>query len=516
MNDRNLRGLIVIPDAPGRFAGHGPVSIIDIGSNSVRLVAYERMARSPTPLFNEKALCGLGRGLSETGRLDEDAIERALAAIHRFKTISDHLISVDLFVIATAAVREAENGADFIDQVAEITGTDPLVLSGSDEALYSARGVQSGIFEPDGVVGDLGGGSLELADLRGFEISETATHPLGGLRLQDEAGCDPLAAHKISLQDLKKSDILRAGRGRRFFAIGGTWRSLATLHMHQCGYPMEVLHHYTVPAKKMAAFCKMVYETPTDKLDQIDVVSKNRRPLLAYGAAVLSALIETMKPTDIVISALGIREGLLYGLLGEEERGLDGLLEGARELSVLRSRSPVNALEVVEWSNSYFQVLGIEEAPGEKRLREAACLLSDVGWRAHPDYRGAQALNTIAHAAFTCIDHPGRAFVALSAYFRHEGQVDNGSLPDLAQLLSSEMLLRARLLGLCFRIAHLLSASMPGLLEHSRFGRKNGTLYLTIDESQADSVGERLVRRLQQIGKLTGLETELRIGDFAD
>lgn len=505
----------VLPQAPSRLVGYGPISVIDIGSNSVRLVTYERLSRSPAPIFNEKVLCGLGGGLSVTGKLDEEAVEKAIAAIHRFKAISDQLQAVELIVVATAAVREATNGGEFIDRVAEIGNVEPMVLSGPDEALYSAYGILSGFDRPDGVMGDMGGGSLELADVGAHGIGDGATFPLGGLRLQEMSSGKPVQALDIAGKILAGNGILKAGKGRPFYAIGGTWRSLAYLHMRQNNYPLRVLHHYSVPAKKMAAFCRTIVKSDLAAIKSIDVVSKSRAPLLHYGAAVLLKIIETMKPSEIVTSALGVREGLLYAQLGDEQRAEDVLIAGASELSLLRSRSPENTLELFEWTSALFSAAGLAETPGQRRLRQAACLLADVGWRAHPDYRSEQSLNTIAHAAFVGIDHPGRAFIALSAYFRHEGPLEDTNLPVLASLLGNgDMLLRARLLGLAFRVGHLISASMAGSLPKSHFIRDGGALVLEIDEELAAHVGERLIRRLSQIGKVLDINVEIRLGDW--
>jgi len=498
----------------GDHACYGPISVIDIGSNSVRLVTYEYLARSPVPIFNEKALCGLGSGLSDTGKLDDEAIAAAIAVLRRFKAISDQLGAKGLLMVATAAVREASNGESFMARVAEICGSEPIVLSGQDEALYSGYGILAGFHDADGVMGDMGGGSVEIADIRNASIGKGATFALGGLRLQERSGDKPVRAAVLAGKALSGNKILKAGKARTFYAIGGTWRSLAYLHMHQNNYPLRVLHHYAVPAKKMAAFCEMIINSELTAIEKIEMISKSRAPLLHYGAAVLLKIIEHMKPSQIVISALGVREGLLYAQLNDEERAQDGLIAGAEILSSLRARSPENARELFQWSGSLFVAAGFSETPAQTRLRKAACLLADVGWRAHPDYRGEQSLNTIAHAALVGIDHPGRAFIALAVYFRHEGQGNDKNLPELANLIADEeMYLRARLLGFAFRTAHLISASMAGTLLKSEFTRREDTLVLAISHDLAAHVGERMMRRLNQISKLINRKVEVQLVD---
>ena len=156
--------------APGRLQLGPTVAVIDIGSNSVRLVVYEALTRSPTPIFNEKALCGLGRNVLTSGRLADEAVARALASIRRFRVLCTQLNVGELHVLATAAVRDARNGPDFVAECEAICGVPLRLLSGREEATFAALGVVSGTYQPDGIVGDLGGGSLELVDIKGERI----------------------------------------------------------------------------------------------------------------------------------------------------------------------------------------------------------------------------------------------------------------------------------------------------------------------------------------------------------
>ncbi len=441
--------------APGRLDGGGPIAIADIGSNSVRLVVYEHLGRAATPIFNEKELCGLARGLAARGRLDAEAIASALTAIRRFRALTDQMRVSALHVLATAAVREASNGPEFIDAVEKITGVKLAVLSGQEEARLSALGVVSSFREPIGVAGDLGGGSLEVVDLKGDTIGDGETFPLGGLRLEEVSEKSPKKAEKIAAEALANSKVLTGAAKQIFYAIGGTWRSLARLHMRQTGYPLHVMHHYAMDADEAAEFCRMISRRDIDSVDSIEVVSRNRRPLLPYGAVVLEQVIKAMQPTTIVMSALGVREGLLYDLLDATEKARDPLIVACEELGYLRSRSPRHILELTPWSEMAFQALALEETAEEARLRHAACLLADIHWRAHPEYRGEQALSLIANAGFTGIDHPGRAYLALANFYRHEGLIDEQLSPRIRELVSTRLMERARALGATLRVAHL-------------------------------------------------------------
>jgi exopolyphosphatase/guanosine-5'-triphosphate,3'-diphosphate pyrophosphatase len=472
----------------------------------VRLVVYEGLTRNPTPIFNEKTLCGLGREVQSTGFLASDAVSKALTSLRHFRALCDVMQVSRYWVIATAACREARNGPAFIAEAQRICGTRIEVLSGKREAHLSALGVVSGIHRPDGIVGDLGGGSLELVDVRGARTRSGVTLPLGGLALQDASSKSMKKAEKIVKSTLADVPGLRQARGRTFYAVGGTWRALARLHMWQVGYPLHVTHGYAIPARETFEFSRLVHRVNTEMLSRIEVVSDARRPLLAYGALVLEHLVRVGRPKEIVFSALGVREGLLHSLLSAQEQARDPLFVAAQELNLLRSRAPAHGDELIEWTDRFMASSGLDETAEEKRLRRAACLLADIGWRAHPDYRGEQSLNIIAHAGFVGIDHPGRAFTALAVFFRHVGLVDDELSPRLRELASSRMIDRARVLGAALRVAYLVSASMPGILPRTPMRVERGRLTLRFPAPLSALAGERVFSRLRQLARLVGRE----------
>jgi exopolyphosphatase / guanosine-5'-triphosphate,3'-diphosphate pyrophosphatase len=492
--------------APGRLDLGAPVAVIDIGSNSVRLVVYEGLTRSPSPLFNEKTLCGLGREVQSTGLLAQDAVDSALAALKRYRALCDLMQVERVWAIATAACRDASNGAAFIAEAERISRAKIDVLSGKREAELTALGIVSGVHRPDGIVGDLGGGSLELVDVHGARIKPGVTLPLGGLALQDISAKSIKKAEKIVKKALSEVRGLALGAGRSFYAIGGTWRSLARLHMWQTGYPLHVTHGYVVPAREVYEFSQLVHRVHPETLSQIEVVADARRPLLAYGALVLEHVVRVAKPRDVVVSALGVREGLLFSLLDAEQRKQDPLTAAARELNQLRSRSPQHGEELIAWTDRFMASSGLDETAEEKRLRHAACLLADIGWRAHPDYRGEQSLNIIAHAAFIGVDHPSRAFLALAVFFRHVGLVEDELSPRLRELATARILDRARVLGAAMRVGYLVSAAMPAILPRAPMEVEHGRLVLRLNGDCAALAGERVFNRLRQLARLIGRE----------
>ncbi len=499
--------------AQGRLWGREPVAVVDIGSNSVRLVLYEGNARALTMLFNEKILSGLGKGMAQTGRLDDKAVASALAALKRFRKLIDQAGAREVHPLATAAAREATNGSAFVNAAEEAIGVPIRILSGYDEAHYAAQGVLAGFHAPNGIAGDLGGGSLELVDIANNEIGRGLTLPLGGLRLQDLSHNDIGKARTIADTLVASCGMTGRAEGRPFFAVGGTWRNLAKLHMEQRRYPLHVMHGYEAPAADWMVFLDAVAKNDPDKLPGIAAVSKPRRALLAFGAVALQAVVRHLKPSIVTISSLGVREGYLFTLLDEAERRKDPLIAAADEFAVLRSRSPRHSRELVSFSHRTFETLGIDESPYEERLRAAACLLSDVGWRSHPDYRGAQSLSMLTHAALSSIDHAGRAYLGLSNYYRHEGDFEQTVIPAIHNLVGPRLMERARFLASLFRVAYILTASTPGILDRLRWrSDPRGGFTLMLPTDLAGLLSDKPVARLENFARIVDRRLRLEVG----
>src|ERR1700688_3470521 len=484
-------------DAQGRLDHGPPVAVIDIGSNSVRLVVYEGLTRSPTEIFNEKALCGLGREVQSTGLLAADAVEHALSTLKRYRALCERMGVTETLAIATAACRDAKNGRAFIRSAERTLKTEIDILSGAREDELTA----------------LGGGSLELVDIRGTRARNGLTRPLGGLALADISSKSLKKAEKFVKKTLGGLPMLKACENRSFYAVGGTWRSLARLHMWQTGYPLHVMHGYAIAADEALEFARLVHRVDVETLSNIEVVNNARRPLLPYAALVLEYILRIGKPRQVVFSALGVREGLLYSMLKRKDQEKDALIEAARHLNQLRSRSPRHGEELIAWTDRFMVSSGLDETSEERRLRHAACLLGDIGWRAHPDYRGEQSLNIIAHGGFSGIDHAGRAYLALAVFFRHVGLVMDDELsPRLRELVSTRMLDRARVLGAALRLAYVVSAAMPGVLPKTKLAVERHRLALHLPNSYATLAGERVLNRLRSLARLIGREPVMLMG----
>jgi len=506
-------GVDADPTAQGRLKGARPVAVLDIGSNSVRLVVYERHARSLTPLYNEKSACALGRGIAQSGRLAEANMEKALEAMKRFALVARMMRVGKIHVLATSAVRDAANRAQFVSAVEAIMETRVRVLTGEEEAHFAALGVVAGIPGFEGIVGDLGGGSLELSSVSHGADTNGQSYELGVIRLQDDGDGSPVKAVNIVRKRLADSLVSAAEPGGQFVAIGGTWRSLAKLHQAKRQYPLHMVQDYVVGAADMIAFCDEIVAADSLKsYPGASSVSSSRRDLVPFGAAAMAELLRIGRFASVVFSALGVREGYLYGLLSPQEKAVDPLIQGAEELSILRSRSPAHANDLIEFTSQYMAIAGITETQDEQRLRVVSSLLADIGWRSHPDYRGPQSVDAVAYGSLTGVDHPGRSFLAQALAIRYDG-LKSKAAQTLVGLGSEHLTARARLLGTLFRVAYPMTAAMPGILARTRFGIDGNTLVLHLPTDLAFLNGDHLRNRLRQFADCAGhADAKVQVG----
>jgi len=353
-----------------------PVAVIDIGSNSVRLVVYDAAKRAPVPVFNEKVLCGLGRGLDATGRLNPEGATLAQSSVHRFAALIEAMGVTDINAIATAAVREAADGAAFQAAVEEDCGFPIRVISGEEEARLSALGVTAEIPEAEGVMGDLGGASLELAHLQGGENRNQATLPIGPLRLacgpETGAGGEE-SGH--SLDDrLAAAPWLPAAKGGTFYAVGGAWRSWARMHMNHVDYPLRIAHHYEIRAAAADEFAAELAALAPDALAELPGFDNARADAIPFANLLLRRLIERTGVARVLFSAYGVREGLIFDRLPDALKAEDPLIAACRNLAAMTGRATADGDALYRWMSPAFA----EESPDEARLRRAACLLADL------------------------------------------------------------------------------------------------------------------------------------------
>lgn len=493
----------------GARAAYG---VLDIGSNSIRLVVYEALTRAPMALFNERVQCGLGAGIDSTRRLDPDAIEPALGCLERFAHTANALGAGLLDVVGTAAIREAEDGADFVRLAKRRTGLDIRVISGIEEARLSALGAASAAPGLVGLVGDLGGASLELVEVVDGVPGQSSTLAVGPLRFKDADLKSARAVEAIE-RGFAPATWLGGMRGRSLHLVGGTWRALARLHMALKDYPLPIIHGHRLARTDAESLCRLVAGLSTKTMRKVASVPRRRQETLPFGAFVLGRLIARAQPSEVVFSAYGLREGLLYERLSAAERAADPLLAGGMEMSNRLGRGVEYGDALDLWLSEAFPAHEARDG----LLRRVACLLADVSWRDHPDYRAEHAFHQVLRAPFVGLSHPERAFLAVAVSSRYRG-ASPGAEPIIEALLSPSRARVASGLGTALRIGALLSHGEPDLLQTARLSRNgDDKLRLTLRDVVEANFVRRLERLVEELASdLSIKHSEVRVGGPVD
>lgn len=477
-------------------------AIIDIGSNSIRLVVYAGPTRIPTIMYNEKVLAGLGRGLAENGRISDESMALARPALARFAALCREMEVDDLRCVATAAVRDAENGGEFLD-IAKALGLKVELLSGEDEAVAAGHGVLAAIPDADGIVGDLGGGSLELARVHDGEVHERASFPLGVLRIGKLRAKGKRTLEKRVSKMIGDAGWKHAGAGRPLYMVGGSWRALARLDMHLNQYPLPVIHGYRMDRDAIERLRRTIAHISKGRLRDIPNLSSGRIATLSEAGALLSVLMDQLRIDEVLVSAFGLREGLFHQGLDPEERDRDPLLVMAHEEARTLGRFPDHGDLLHDWIAPLFG----EEQDRYLRLRHAACLLADVGWRANPEFRAERGLEVALHGNWVAIDGWGRALLAQALFTAFGGGMS--SPEPLVQLAPYDDLERAKKWGLAIRLGQRWSGGVAGPLERSRLAGDDTMLSLNIGKADRDLYSDTVERRHKALAAAMNREARL-------
>jgi exopolyphosphatase/guanosine-5'-triphosphate,3'-diphosphate pyrophosphatase len=476
-----------------------PTGIIDIGSNSVRFVAYAGAARVPTQMFNEKISPALGKGVERDGRLDADAMERSLSALARFRLLSDEMRLHTLHVVATAAVRDAENGDEFLSAIRKL-GLKPVVLPGGEEAELAAMGVISSIPGARGIVADLGGGSLELAWIEGGEVGAKISLPLGVLRI---GGLDRKDLKRMIRRALDDAEIETVGAG--LYLVGGSFRALARLDLQDLAHALPVIHQHRFSVQRMAILDTLIATHDAVELKALSHLSTNRVDNLAPAKMMLDALVEVLEPDVIKTSSYGLREGLLFRSLDRAVRSQDPLLVAALEVGERLGRFGDHGATIDAWIAPLFP----NQGDSDRRLRLAACLMSDFAWNAHPDFRAERAVDMALHGNWVGIEAHGRALVGRTLCTAFAS--DTGITPEVAALLSAEDHARATAWGRAIRLAQRLSGGTERILLRSSLALDDDDLVMTLRPSDKALASEAVLKRLSHLAKALSKGSRLEI-----
>src|SRR6056297_2083429 len=477
------------------------VGVVDVGSNSVRLVVFDGAARSPAYFYNEKIMCALGAGMSETGCLNPQGRDRALAAIKRFRLLSEGMGTGPLSAVATAAVREAKDGPDFRDQVEKETGIRLHVIDGQEEARLSAQGVLLGWPGSYGLVCDIGGSSMELAEIDGGQVGRRVTSALGPLKLRDlKGGARARRKHiKSVLSDLHGE---LGEQNNRLFLVGGSWRAIAKIDMERRGYPLHVLHEYRMSTKAVRETAKYIASSDLDDLRNRAGVSSARAVLVPYAIEVLREVVRTFKPHDIAVSSYGIREGLLYEQMPQQLRDRDPLIEACRFAESKDARLPGFGRVVYDFIEPLFRSARADR----RRIIKAACLLHDVSWRSHPDYRAADCFDNATRANLGGLKHSERVYLGLALMHRYSNRREGSRFEDLYELIPEKDAHEAEVLGKAMRFAAMLWLREDAKLGRMHWYPKKKRLELKLSPDAAPLFGEVAEARFRSLAESLSAE----------
>ncbi|MBV8796234.1 MAG: Ppx/GppA family phosphatase [Hyphomicrobiales bacterium] len=479
-----------------------PYAIVDIGSNSIRLLVYDQFGRAPMPRFNEKSLARLAEGLAETGEIAPDHFRRAIEAVRRFRAIADAMGVSRIDAVATEAIRRASNGPKLAQAIEAESGLKVRILSGAEEARFATFGVISGFFRPVGTVGDMGGGSLEVAEAIDDHVGDRwVSLPLGALPVEAMMS-EGWSAAKRQIDEILERSLPRALARPVFYPVGGGWRALANAHMVAAGAPVKVVHGYTLGAAEAREFARAIARLTAAKLAATPGVSERRVRTLPAAALVLDRVLKHLKPERVVFSALGLREGFLYSQLSPEEQYLDPLVEGAQLIGLPLARVPEFAPELVAWTESLFS----GESAGEKRLRVAVCALSDIAWRDALDLRAEESFRRLLEFPFIGVTHPERVFIAAAIHARYVGRPDAPWLSPAIKLLAPAERRRAQILGRAILLAYRFSGGVRAVLESARLRVEPDRIRLEVAAAARAPDSEVVSDRLKLLASAIGVK----------
>lgn len=474
--------------------GRPLVGVIDIGSNSVRFVVYDGPGRVPRQLFNEKTSCGLGHGVAQTGRLEEKAKQKARACMRRYTHLARTIGLKSIYAVATAAIRDAADGRDFVHELERENHLKIDVISGEREAYLAAQGIFASMCRPDGVAADLGGGSLEIVELGDNVITHQQTMKLGTLRILDECGNNPDKMRAHIRATLAQTGWFRK-QYKRFYAIGGGFRSIARVHMKLHRYPLSLVHHYEVKSDELFSFLSHLLSLKDKERADLKGLSSRRLEGFVPSVVVLEEILRSTGARSTVFSNAGIREGLLYDRLPEEEHDTDVLTASLANITGRDMVDSAYSHALFNWQQPLFE----QESQTLRRIRRAVCQLNEIALPVSPEFRGVWAFEHILQSSLYGLDHRERVALALSLYYRYRKKYTMNR--TILGLLEKRDVQWAQLAGQSADIAFMLSAGTTEMLDQLRLNVADGEITLAGNSAALSMVPATLEKRLDGLGE---------------
>jgi exopolyphosphatase/guanosine-5'-triphosphate,3'-diphosphate pyrophosphatase len=481
-------------------------AVIDVGSNSVRLVVYRLIGRAMTPILNEKVMAGLGRRSGEARKLSPEGVEQALRALARFRALLDGLGVTEIHAVATAAVRDAEDGPHFIARVRQEAGIALRRIEGGEEARLSALGVLAGAPEANGVVGDLGGSSLELIAVspQGPGLGETFALGPFALMSGEFDAAKTAAAADATFATSKVLKDAAASEGKTFYAVGGAWRALGRIDITLRDHPLAVLHQHQMSRAEVLKVTDFVRKQSRRSLERFEEAAAKRADTLPYAAVTLERVLRAGGFEQVVLSAYGLREGLLMASMSAADLAVHPLVAAAESFGSLTRRARLFGIALSAWIDPVFEALPPAFSRARCRvLRAAACRLADLGATLHPDQRNGMMFDLVLRAPFPAIDHAERAYLAAAVHHRYTRAAPKS--PAYDKLLSDDLRRHAAGLGAAMRLGADLSGRSEGLLSAFDLRKLDDVLTLTTRSGErgvliTDQAGKRLEPLAQALG----------------
>lgn len=468
--------------------------VIDIGSNSVRMMVYHAPVRVPLPLFNEKYYCGLGKGLAATSKLNAEGKDEVLRALDRFMVMSKRLCVDQMTVLATAAIRDAKDGKAFVKKIEKRTGLNVQVISGTTEAELAARGVMASFHAPDGISADLGGGSIELAQIKDHSILHRSSLEVGVLRLEDLGISDPQVIAELIDKELRKVKWLEHNKAPTIYAVGGSFRAIAKMHMKLHNYPLPILHEYRLTKRHIDEIVGLFSAMSIQEIAELPGIPKERATTMLPAALMLQHVMHYSEVPKVAFSVSGIREGLLFERLSAKQQKQDPLFASAADLAMLAGRHGRYGDELFQW----MQPLFMHESPQQERVRYALCTLSELAWTIDPNFRAEWAYNRVVQSAIKGVTHRERVMLAMALFHRYQVKWRQDRREMV--LLDERDRLWARCVGIAANLAFHVSGGQQGNLHHARLVVGGGAVSLSLDKEAKPLRTETVEKRLEGLG----------------
>ena len=470
-------------------------AVVDIGSNNIRLVVYGGLGRAPVVVYSDKSVCQLGKNIEQTGTLNAKGVKKSLKILRRFISVTQTMRVDDVRIVATAAVREATDGQDYIDDIQSFCDCHVEILSGECEARMAGQGVWYGIPEASGLVADLGGGSLELAELKNGTVGRVCSMPVGVLRYGDNPDLQTIAQQVARI--FQNHSFLEDTPYENIYLVGGAWRALMQQHMVDTAYGVKVMHYYTQPRQAIENLLTPIIsgKRPLSDLSQ---VNKRRRPYMGVASVILQTLVQQTNPNHIITSGYGVREGILVDDFTDKDKATCALLASCQKIV---AGAPVLSLagdDLFQWMTPAIEHLGDRD----KTIVHGACYLVNAVRFDDPDHRGRQILSWMMQRPLLGLSHYERAFMGYMMNARYKKISKKSTLGKLLRkTVRDEDVSTAKVVGAAMALAYSLSGGVDDILKKFHLDIDGDTLILRGDKKHGHMVRGSVVRSLKRIRK---------------